>query len=191
MSRPAARPTGKVSHCDPDPRRLRAATGQHRTDQEARGARTGSPGGLPRTDANQAVISKFTALIEAQKTKIMGQASSIQAEAGAYSADVGRFTAEIQGMTAEKELETRMIEARLRNNLALFEVQIKEYDATVARLIQIANLKVEAMRSAGQIASSIASGAMSAMHVGATLSGSGSLSGSDSLSINKNYNYEG
>lgn len=143
-----------------------------------------------RVEAIQAMVGKYTALIEAERSKVNAQVSVVQANTSAYTADVGRFTAEVQANSSEKELAARLIEARMRNNIALFEVKIKEYEAAVARIIEIARLKNEAMKGASVVAAQIGAGAMAGMHVSASLSGSGSLSGSDSLSISHNHNYE-
>jgi hypothetical protein len=141
-------------------------------------------------DAIQAGVSKYTAEIEAERSRITSEVEVIKANTGAYTADVGRYTAEIQAASSEQEMHARAIEARLRNNIALFEVQLKQYDATVSRIIEEARLKNEAAKAAGQVAAQIASGAMSGMHISASLSGSGSLSGSDSLSISHTHNYQ-
>lgn len=140
-----------------------------------------------KVEAVSAMVGKFSALTNAEKAKIDAQVSAIQANTSLFSADVSRFAAQAQSETARTELAQKVIEARLRNNIAIFEVKIKEYDANMTRIIEIARLKNEAMKGAAQVASQIASGAMAGMHVSASLSGSGSLSGSDSLSHNFNY----
>lgn len=141
-------------------------------------------------DAIQAGVSKYTAEIQAERDRVNSEVEVIRANTGAYTADVGRYTAEIQAASSEQEMHARAIEARLRNNIAMFEVQLKQYDALVQRIIEEARLKNEAAKSAAQVASQIASGAMSGMHISASLSGSGSLSGSDSLSISHSHQYQ-
>lgn len=143
-----------------------------------------------RVEAIQAMVSKYTSLIEAERSRVNAQVSVVQANTSAYTADVGRYTAEVQANSSTQELAARLIEARMRNNIALFDVKIKEYEATVTRIIEIARLKNEAMKGASTVAAQIAAGAMAGMHVSASLSGSGSLSGSDSLSISHNHNYD-
>lgn len=143
-----------------------------------------------KVDAVQAMVGKYTAEIEGERSRVNAEVEVIRANTGAYTADVGRYTAEIQAASSEQEMHARMIEARLRNNIALFEVQLKEYDALVQRIIEEARLKNEAGKAAAQIASQIASGAMAGMHVSASLSGSGSLSSSDSMNISHTHNYQ-
>lgn len=140
-------------------------------------------------DAVQAVVGKYTAEIEAERSRVTSEVEVIKANTGAYSADVGRYTAEIQAASSEQEMHARAIEARLRNNIALFEVQLKQYDAVIQRIIEEARLKNEAAKSAAQVASQIASGAMAGIHVSASLSGSGGLSGSDSSSTSHTYTH--
>ena len=86
-----------------------------------------------------------------------------------------------------------------RTNIAFSEMQLKEYEAKMQRAIQTAQLALEAAKAMGQYSAQLAAGAMSAMHVSATVSGTGTQSNtytnSDSRTKNEskteshNYNY--
>jgi hypothetical protein len=92
-------------------------------------------------------------------------------------------------------------EAEIRTNVALYQAQVQAYIGTMEQMIRKASLSLDAIKAAGSMASTLAAGAMAGVHVGATLSGSGSVgaSGADTYSISKsttdsrseNYNYEG
>ncbi len=146
-----------------------------------------------RIEAIQAAVQKFAALVQAEQGRISAQRDAIQATASAYSAEMGRFSAEIGRDTAGRQLEISRQEANLRNNLAYYEIEVKEYDAQLARMIEVARVQQAALDSAGRSASQLAAGAMAAINVGANLSGSASVSDnfSTSFSSSKTWNYDG
>lgn len=137
-------------------------------------------------------VQKFVALTEAEKDLVTAQATGIDAKARAFMADCTRFTAELGANTEETRLSITIAEARLRNLLAYYETRVREYDQSMTRVIERGRVIVSAISSAGGMASQNASGAMAAMHVQASLSGSGNAgtSWSDSRSFNENHNFE-
>jgi hypothetical protein len=146
-----------------------------------------------RIEAVQASVQKFAALVQAESGRIAAQRDAIQATAAAYGAEMGRFTAEINRDTADRQLAVSVQEANLRNNLAYYEIEVKEYDAQLARIIEVARVQQAALDSAGRSAAQLAAGAMAAINVGASLSGSASVSDnfSTSFSQSKTWNYDG
>jgi len=137
-------------------------------------------------EAMQASTARFSARAQAERDRVAAQASAVQAKAQAYSADIGRYSAELNASTSRAELGSRIIDSRLRNNLAFYEVNIREYDQKQQRAITTAQLQSEAIKSAGQMAAQLAAGAMSAMHVSASMSGSAGVSSSESFSTVSN-----
>lgn len=131
--------------------------------------------------ALNASTNKFTALAGAARAEVEASLSAIQARAQAFSADVGRYTAEIQGRNSAAEIGIRGQELRLRNLLSHAELQFKEYDAMMARVIQTAQIIGDQLKAAGQFTSALATGAMSAIHVSASVGASGSVSDSQSF----------
>lgn len=141
-------------------------------------------------EALGAGVSKYSAKLSAQRDSIAAQSEAVRARAASYGADVQRFAAELQMNTELARLTQQLVELRLRNNLAYYEVQTKEYDAAMSRTLQRAEIAEHALAAAGSMASQLAAGAMSAGHVQASLSGSGSASANNSWSTNNNYNYD-
>jgi len=78
-----------------------------------------------------------------------------------------------------------MAEIRLRNDLAYYETQLKEYDASLARQIHRVELMLDALKASGQFGTALAAGAMSAIHVQAGIHGQGHVN--DSVSYNHNF----
>lgn len=143
-----------------------------------------------RLEALQAGVAKFSAMLSARRDRIAAQGEAVRARASSFSADVQRYTAELGMNTELARMTQNLTELRLRNNLAYFEIQTKEYDSAMTRNIERARVTVSALSSAGSMASQLAAGAMSAAHVSASLSGSGSSSTSDQFSISNNYTYD-
>lgn len=131
-----------------------------------------------RITAIRASIEKFTATAQAERDRAQAQLAVIQARTSAFSADVSRYTAELNSASQQRSVELQVSEERLRNNLAYYEARLREYDSSLARAIQRVTLVLEAMKASGQITSSLAAGAMSAIHVQASMSGSGNVSDS-------------
>lgn len=140
----------------------------------------------------RAGTEKYAADIDLERLQVTASLGEIQARTAAFSADVGRYTAEISGANESMRTELMVSESRLRTNLAYYEAQIKQYDARLGRLLQQSTLIVESLRSAGQFTSALAQGAMSAIHVQASMSGSGSVSDSSSYqrSFQEIHNYK-
>lgn len=145
-----------------------------------------------RVAAIRAGVDKFTAELESEKASSRASLEAIQARTAAFSADVGRYSAEIAATGEERKTELSVAELRLRNNLAFFETAYKEYDARLGRIIEQAKIVADSMRAAGQFASALAQGAMSAIHVQASMSGSGNASSSSqySNSFQEIHNYK-
>lgn len=130
--------------------------------------------------ALNASTNKYQARVQASSASVTAALNAIQARAQAFSADVGRYTAEIQGNNSAAEISIRGQELRLRNLLAHTELQVKEYDAMMTRVIQAAQVIGDQLKAAGQYTAALATGAMSAIHVQASVGASGSVSDSQS-----------
>lgn len=139
-----------------------------------------------------ASINKYVADIDLERLQVTSSLSEIQANAQAFSADVGRYTAEIQGSNETTRTELMVSEARLRSNLSFYETQVKEFDARMNRVLQQVTLVVESLKAAGQYTAAMAQGAMSAIHVSAGMSGSGTVSDTSSYgrSFQEIHNYK-
>lgn len=152
---------------------------------------------------NRALVEAYIADLDVERTRIQSQTSVIQAGAQAYIADTQRFSAQAQAETAKAQITVSAKEAELRTNIAFYQAEVQSYLGNMEQLIRQAGLVVDALKAAGQLSATLAAGAMAGVHVGATLSGAGSVSASGgysesdarsnstSTSTNTNYNYEG
>lgn len=142
-----------------------------------------------KVSALQGSVSKYQALIEAERARVGAQSTRIQSEAQVYSAQVGAYSARVGLYGQQLQVQSQRISDNLRNALAFYEVQVRQFDAQQTRLIEAARIQSEAVRAAGQMAAQLAAGAMAAINVGANLSGSAGTSESSSRSVSYSYNY--
>lgn len=150
---------------------------------------------------NRGLVDMFQAEIELEKVSMQAKLSGVQASAQAFVADTQRFAAMAQAEGAKAQVLVTAKEAEIRTNVALYQAQVQAYIGTMEQMIRKASLSLDAIKAAGSMASTLAAGAMAGVHVGATLSGSGSVaaSGADTYSKSwsktdsrsENYNYEG
>ena len=150
---------------------------------------------------NRSLVEAYIADLDAEKARIQSQSAVIQSGAQAYIADTQRFAAQAQAETVKAQVQVAAKEAELRTNVSFYQAQVQAYIGNMEQLIRKAGLVIDALKAAGQISSTLAAGAMAGVHVGATLTGSGTVSASgaysevfsrsESKSTNENYNYEG
>lgn len=150
---------------------------------------------------NRSMVEAYIADLDAEKARIQSQVGVIQSGAQAYIADTQRFAAQAQAETSKAQVEVSAREAELRTNVAYYQARVQAYLGNMEQLIRQAGVIVDALKAAGQLSSTLAAGAMAGVHVGATLSGTGSVaasgtfseqfSKSESTARNENFNYEG
>lgn len=150
---------------------------------------------------NRSLVEAYIADLDAEKVRIQSQTSVIQTNAQAYIADTQRFTAIAGAETAKAQLGVTAKEAEMRTNISFYQAQVQAYLGNMEQLIRKAALIIDALKAAGQISSTMAAGAAAGVHVGATLSGGGSVGASgtssdsyqrsDSTSTTTTYTYEG
>lgn len=121
---------------------------------------------------------RYTAQISAAKDKLMAEATAIEATARAYTADIEAYKAVSMAQISNNESKVRLVEERVRNDIAYFEVQIKEIDAELSRGLQQLQAHIAAIEAAGRIATQMAAGYTAALHVGASESATASLGSS-------------
>ncbi len=142
---------------------------------------------------NEVELRAYTAKLEASKARMEAQVGKIRAAADAYTADTQRYTAQANAEGSRHRVEITAKEAEIRATLGVYETEVRRYIADVERMVSTANLQLEALKSAGQVSSTMAAGAMAGINIGASLSGGGNVSASgnssDSKSTTGNWSY--
>jgi hypothetical protein len=142
-----------------------------------------------RLAAINASSDKFRSLVQGESAESAAVAQIEALKAQIYGAQTGMYSADVSLAVENRRLEQQRISDVIRNTLANHEINVRQFDAQQARLIEVARLQSEAIRAAGQQAAQLAAGAMAAINVGANLSGSTSDSTSFSQSFSKSINY--
>ena len=144
-----------------------------------------------RMDAARAYISKYLADMDGFKAELQANLGQVQYNTQVFGAQVDGWRSKVSAGVADSEMKARYADMNVRTNIAYAEMQIGEYNSKVQQSMAQAQFALEAAKAAGQYTSQLASGAMSAAHVSASISGSGSasVSSSDSESESTSHNY--
>ena len=143
---------------------------------------------------NEQLIQKYRADLERTNQLLRSQVAKIEANASAYTAGTQRLSAEAQAQSSVASAQIAGYEAQMRVGISHYETETRRYIALMEQQVREAQVQLEALKSAGAIASTIAAGAMSGINIGAHLSGSGSVAASgasqtsDAVSRTQNYN---
>ena len=146
------------------------------------------------TAALEGEVEGFRAEVLAYEAELRGKSAlaeqqlrAIQANVAGYQADTQRFIAATGAEEAKARLQLGAWEAQSRVEVAHFEAQIARFQALLEKVVKQAGLALEGIKSAGQLASTISAGALAAMHVGATMNGSGAVSASGTDAVNSSF----
>ena len=136
-------------------------------------------------DAFKAEIMAFQAKIAGLEGVNKNELAAIQSHLAGYQASTQRFVANLSAEEAKSNAELGAWQAKQSITIAQYEAQVKRFQSLLEKAVQQANMALEGIKSAGQLSSTISAGALAAMHVGATISGSGgvSASGTDGVSF--------
>jgi len=130
---------------------------------------------------------------EAQLRSLIGknqvELSRIQANVAGYQADTQRFVASLSAEETEARLKLVAEETEGRLSMAWFATQAQEYETRVRALLGLKDLLFKAIEAQGDLGSTIAAGALAALHAGATVSGSGGVqaSGTDGTTFSQSW----
>lgn len=140
----------------------------------------------------KAAVVAFQADAEARVAVVKAQTDIAKAQTDGFVAQVEAFKATSTAQVGIADVQVRAIEAQTRSSIALYEVSVKSFDTASNRLIEQTKTQVAALEGVAQTSAQLAAGAMSALHVGATISGQGSFQGevSTRLSVDHNANYQ-
>ena len=142
---------------------------------------------------NRNKVQEFLAGIERFKAVVQQEVAFGQYDIEAFRGQLAAYEAGARMDAAHAELQVRVAEAQQRTNIAFSEMAQKHYEAKINEAVQRAQIALESAKAQGQFSAQMAAGAMSALNVGASVTGSGSQSvASDfrqSFDENHNYNY--
>lgn len=131
-------------------------------------------------EVKKVVIDKYQADIQRYSAEMDAEAKRVQAAASMFDGQARMYSAELGAESARVSADTRIFELQLEKGRADASVQIEIMKARVMQLVESAKIALEALRGAAAVSSQLAAGAMSAVNLSASISGSSS----DSENIN-------
>jgi hypothetical protein len=142
-------------------------------------------------EVNKALAERYSSEIEGFKSLIQGESARIDALVKGYSAEIEGYKATVDGASAFANLEVKVYDARVQALIAKANLEIKAAEIEIKNLEAETQLKIEAMKGMAQIASSLAIGALTAIHVSAGIDAKGAASEDIGYrtSHDENYNY--
>lgn len=126
-------------------------------------------------------IRNFEAIARGMVSKAQVQLGQIQANVAGHGVHTERYVAETGAEEAKSKVELMAWEGTNRMNIETFKADVLGYQALLDRAVKEIELLASTQKSAGELASTIAAGAMAAMHVGANLGGSSSVGSSGQI----------
>lgn len=151
-------------------------------------------------------IAAITSMVELYNTEVKAVATQYEAERSkieAYKSNVQAYIAKVEGVTkkylaemegfksyvtawsASAESQTKLTDLRVRGEIAELEATMKAWEVQEKILTQNVSLKLEALKTLAQTASTLAAGSLSAVH--ASLSDTSSMGVMTSTSHNYSY----
>lgn len=127
----------------------------------------------------QATTGRFAALVDRSKAELQAKLGKVEANARVAGLNIQHLSAQSDANRAKSEAIIRIGEQELQSNIAITSASIERYKVAVQKILQEADLKARSLQAAGQMASTLAGGAMAAQHVQASISSTAS----DSTSV--------
>jgi hypothetical protein len=143
---------------------------------------------------NELLVKQFMANVEKDKSLMAAQVSTVQANGAAHQANISRYTAQAGVQQEGIKLQIQASEAEMARSLQLYDVEIKKYIADMEQMIRVSTTQLEAMKGAGQIAATLAAGAMAGISISSNVSGNAGVSNTIASSTNdsrsRSYNFD-
>jgi hypothetical protein len=143
----------------------------------------------------QTRVAESNARMYTARADVQAKYADMQTRTNLAVADMQSKNADIQARVgiANSEIQARFAELNSKIGISNNEMRLKEYDSHISKIFQKTQLAVEAEKAMGQYSAQLAAGALSAMNVSASISGSGSsslgYSAGVSESTSHNYSY--
>jgi hypothetical protein len=128
--------------------------------------------------AFQAEVTAYDANLRHWLGLNQNELAQIQANVAGHQADTQRFVAAAGVEVSANELEASVWESTSRIALETYRTEIERMRVIMEKAIQEAGLILEALKSSGELTSTLSAGALAAMHVGATSGGSAAVNAS-------------
>lgn len=121
-------------------------------------------------EQNQLVLDEWRARVEMYNTQLQAETTRVDELLKVFSANIELYKANAQVASTAGEYNNRRFQLNLAQEQAIVDTEMKRADQNFQQLQYITNVMLEIKKTLAQVASSLASAAMSAVNIGASLS---------------------
>ena len=129
-----------------------------------------------KVDADIAQVDAYTKGYSAQVDGLVSQAKAnqmqVESAVDIYRGQASIFTAKVSAESARVDAESKLYDLQVREATAQAEIALKNADIALANADNIAKLQLEAIKAGATVSSQLAASSLSAMNIGASISGS-------------------
>lgn len=123
-------------------------------------------------------LRAYTAEIESKKAVISGSLGVANGRVSLLQAQTEKLAAEARIKTTGAELELKALEATMRTETSLYEVEMRKYLASQEHTLRISGYQLEAAKAVAQAQSTLAAGAMAGISISSSVNGGSSVNAS-------------
>jgi hypothetical protein len=128
-------------------------------------------------------LDGWRALVERFDAQLKGEIARVDSAVEVFKAQVQIYTAQAQVATMAGEYDNRRFQLNLTQEQAIVDTEMKRQDQQFEQMKYLTTIMMEIKKALAQVSAQLASAAMSAVNVGASLSSSTSESVGYSLSV--------
>lgn len=121
-------------------------------------------------DQNRMVLDEWRAQVELYNTQLQAETTRIDVLLREFQSQVELYKASAQVATAAGAYDERRFQLNLSQEQAIVDTEMKRADQQFQQLQFVTNIMLEIKKTLAQVSSSLASAAMSAVNIGASLS---------------------
>lgn len=143
-------------------------------------------------DYLKTTLAKLLANVDVYKTKSQIYMSSIDVALKKWEGEVKKITTTIEAKSTDNKIQAMIAELGMKKAEISSKAYIEKYKSMNEKYAKLTDATVDAMKTVGGLYSQVASGALSAIHAGVSLSSSGStdMSYKNSKSESISFSYD-
>lgn len=138
-------------------------------------------------EQNQLLLDGWRAQVEQFNAQLQAEVERLDVQLKIFQSEVGVYTAQVQAASVASDAAGRLFQLNLAQEQAVVQTEMKRQDQQFEQMKYITSVMVEIKRALADVQSRLASAAMSAVNIGASLSSSSS----ESLGYNLGISYSG
>lgn len=120
---------------------------------------------------NQGKLAEFSGKLDAYRANITAETEKLRAQMSQYAAEIQQYQATVTGEQARLGADVNISQLQYQQQTNLAEIQIKEAEVNINRAINSLTLMNQSLQQGSSTSSSLASAALSAVNLGAEVSG--------------------